>query len=473
MNDTLMKLYDYFPPPMRSLAASLRGLYLRYWRYGPETERLVEEALTRETWSLKQWKGWQEERLAYVLHRAATQVPYYREQWNARRRRGDRASWEYLENWPILEKDSVKENAQAFVADDCNLRRMFHERTSGTTGKPMNLWWSLKTVHEWYALSEARCRYWNDVSRHNRWIMLGGQLVTPVSRNRPPFWVWNHGLNQLYMSSYHLSPSFYRYYVEAIARYGPTHAMGYPSALSTLAQAVLESARQDLKMAVVITNAEPVYDFQRTAIAQAFKCPVRETYGMAEIVVAASECTASRLHLWPEVGRVEVMECDESLPDGACGDLVCTGLLNVDMPLIRYKVGDRGSITAGLESCSCGRTLPEISRIEGRSNDVLLAPDGRRVYWVNPVFYGLPVREAQIIQETVDKLRVRIVPASGFSGQSERSITDRLYARMGKIEIAVERVDAVPRGANGKFRAVISNLSKEERELSKNAHNRI
>ncbi len=64
---------------------------------------------------------------------------------------------------------------------------------------------------------------------------------------------------------------------------------------------------------------------------------------------------------------VEVMESNESLPDGASGDLVCTGLLNVDMPLIRYKVGDRGSITAGLESCSCGRTLPEISRIEGRS----------------------------------------------------------------------------------------------------------
>ena len=51
MNETLVKLYDHLPPPMRSLAASLRGLYLRSWRYGPETERLVEEALGRESWS--------------------------------------------------------------------------------------------------------------------------------------------------------------------------------------------------------------------------------------------------------------------------------------------------------------------------------------------------------------------------------------------------------------------------------------
>jgi phenylacetate-CoA ligase len=240
--------------------------------------------------------------------------------------------------------------------------------------------------------------------------------------------------------------------------------MGYPSSLATLAQAVLESGREDLKMAVVITNAEPVYDFQRTIISEAFKCPVQETYGMAEIVVAGSECSASRLHLWPEVGSVEVINGDESLQEGASGDLVCTGLLNVDMPLIRYKVGDRGSINRGFESCRCDRKLPEISRIEGRANDVLVAPDGRRVFWLNPVFYGLPVREAQIIQETIDKLKVRYVPASGFSSHTELSIIERLYARMGKVEVTMERVDAVPRGANGKFRAVISNLSKKERQ---------
>jgi phenylacetate-CoA ligase len=297
--------------------------------------------------------------------------------------------------------------------------------------------------------------------------MLGGQLVTPVAQRKPPFWVYNKALNQLYMSSFHLSPSFYRYYAEAIAQYGPTHAMGYPSALSTLAQAVLESGRQDLKMNIVITNAEPVYDFQRTIIAQAFKCRVQETYGMAEIVAAGSECTASRLHLWPEVGWVEVMDRNNSLSDGTSGDLVCTGLLNVDMPLIRYQVGDRGSINVGLENCRCGRKLPEISCIEGRTNDVLVAPDGRRVYWVNPVFYGLPIREAQIIQEAYDKLRVRFVPAPGSSIQTERSITDRLHARMGKVDIVLERVSAVPRGPNGKFRAVITNLTKEERERLK------
>jgi len=72
-----VKVYHRLPYPLRVLAASVRGYYLRWWRYGPETERLVEEALERETRSPQQWKVWQEERLAYVLHRARHKVPYY------------------------------------------------------------------------------------------------------------------------------------------------------------------------------------------------------------------------------------------------------------------------------------------------------------------------------------------------------------------------------------------------------------
>ena len=81
MTDTLLKMYHYLPTPFRSVAATLRGLYLSHWRYGAETERLVEEALSRENWSREQWKSWQDDHLVHVLHRAASQIPYYREQW--------------------------------------------------------------------------------------------------------------------------------------------------------------------------------------------------------------------------------------------------------------------------------------------------------------------------------------------------------------------------------------------------------
>lgn len=460
-----LRIYHSLPYPLRVFAASARGFYLHRWRYGQDTERLVEEALERETWSLQQWKTWQEERLAYVLHRAATRVPYYREQWAARRRRGDKASWEYLENWPILEKEPLRQNPMAFIADDCHPRRMYHVHTSGTTGKPISLWFNREVVRKWYALFEARWRRWYGVSRHDRWAILGGQLVTPVSQCRPPFWVWNAGLNQLYMSSYHLSPDFIPHYLDALQKYRVKYLYGYTSSLYALANEALRLGRQDLRMAVAITNAEPLSSVERGRIAHAFQCPVRETYGMAEMVTGASECEEGRLHLWPEAGWVEVLDGDQSAPSGETGDLVCTGLLNADMPLIRYRVGDRGTLAPPDDRCSCGRTLPLLVSIEGRIDEVLYTPDGRRIGRLDPVFKAdLPIREAQIIQETLNRVRVRCVLAPGFSHEAESTIIERVRERMGSIEVIVEPVDKIPRSANGKFRAVICQVSAEERQ---------
>jgi phenylacetate-CoA ligase len=460
-----MRLYHGLPAGVRTIAASAHGYYLRPWRYGRETERLVHEALEREQWSAEQWRAWQDERLAYLLHRAATKVPYYRELWSARRHRGDQASWERLENWPILDKEVLREEPKAFVADDCDTKRMYHDHTSGTTGKSLDLWLNRSTVRSWYALFEARARRWYGVSRHDRWAILGGQLITPARQKRPPFWVWNAALNQLYMSSYHLSSDLIPYYLDALRRYRIKYLLGYTSSLYELAQEVLRRGRNDLQMAVVVTNAEPLFDYQRQAIERAFQCPVRETYGMAEIVAAASECDAGQMHSWPEVGHIEVLEDDQPTSRGTSGDLVCTGLFNADMPLIRYRVGDRGRLPLADKTCPCGRSLPLISAIEGRADDTLYTLDGRRIGRLDPVFKSqLPIREAQVIQEALDRVRVRYVPAPDFTLEAGRSIVERLQERMGNIEVILEETDQVPRTKNGKFRAVICNLSPEQIE---------
>src|SRR5438045_1385471 len=258
MSSRLLKVYHRLPAGARSAVATLRGWYLRRSRYGKSHSALTAEARERDHWTAAQWKTWREERIAYVLHRAATRVPYYRSHWEARRQRGDRAAWDLLENWPLLEKSAVRGDARRFLADDCEPRRMFREHTSGTTGTPVIIWRSRTSLEQLYAIG-------------------------------------------------------------------------------------------DLPMLAVHTNAEPLLTGQREAIAAAFRCPVRETYGMAETVAAASECPNGTLHQWPEFGHVEIM------PDG---ELICTGLLNSDMPLIRYRVGDRGNPPANGGACACGRSLP-------------------------------------------------------------------------------------------------------------------
>lgn len=460
---TLLRLYHSLPPVARSAVATARGAYLRWWRYGSQTERLMEEALERETWSPARWQRWQEERLARVLHRAATQVPYYRELWAARRRRRDRASWEALEHWPILEKETVQQNQRAFLADDVRPWQLLNERTSGTTGTPLDVWKSRRTLQQLYALSAVRMRGWHGVSLRDRWATLGGQLVVPVARRRPPFWVWNASFRQLYMSTYHLAPDLLSYYLDELARRGIVYIAGYASSLYTLAHHALHNGQTELRMKVVTARAEPLLPHQRATIGAAFACSVNATYGMDENVAAASTCTSGCMHLWPEVGLVECVSGERPVPPGAPGELICTGLLNVDMPLIRYRVGDHAVLADSREPCACGRAMPVISEIIGRTNDLLLTRDGRPVFWLNPIFYDLPVREGQIIQETLDRVRIRFAPGHRFGAAHGRELAERLRARMGDVDVVLEQVSHLARQGNGKLRAVICNLTPAER----------
>ncbi len=458
MSSTLLRLYQSLPAPLRSLAASAHGQRLRAWRYGPETESLAAEAIEREQWEPQRWQQWQEERLARILHIAATRVPYYRQAWEARRRKGDRASWEVLENWPILEKEALRANPLAFVADGCDPRRMLHEHTSGTTGKPLDLWSTRDTTRRWYALMEARWRGWYGVSRHDRWAILGGQLVVPVKQRRPPFWVWNRAMNQLYLSTYHLAPELVAHHLEALRRYRVRYLWGYTSALFALAQEALRLEWQAPPLAVVIANAEPVFDYQREAITRAFQCPLQETYGTCEQVVAASECPFGTLHLWPEVGYLEVLDGDRPVADGTPGDLICTSLLNAEMPLIRYRLGDRVVRPAQPAPCACGRRLPELQSVDGRTDDLLYTADGvpMGTALLSVVFQAqLPVREVQLVQEALDQIRVRYVPAPGFDRNTGLALVERLQERLGKMEVILDAVESLPRDANGKFRSVV------------------
>jgi phenylacetate-CoA ligase len=430
-------------------------------RYGSDLKNLMSESTEHETWSLEQWKSWEEGQLARLLHHSAIQVPYYRELWAERRKNGDQASWKELQNWPVLHKEALRAKPYSFLADNYNTHRLWEEHTSGTTGMPLTIRMSKSAVRQWYALCELRWRGWYGLSRHDRWGIFGGQMVTPFTRKKPPFWVWNLGLNQLYLSSYHISPQNAATYIKAFRKHQLTYLLGYASSLFSLAQLSLEQKLDIPVLKAVVSNAEPLYEHQREIISKAFQCPVYDTYGLSENVCAASECLHGNLHLWPEVGVTEILDDDKDIPvsKGETGRLVCTGFLNPAMPLIRYDVGDRGFLLHDVK-CACGRKLPVLGGIEGRADDVIQTSDGRRIGRLDPVFKNdIRIREAQIIQESLNLITVKYVPASGCSNEDLEILADRIRDRLGDIKITFYSHKQIPRSSNGKFKAVVSNLN--------------
>lgn len=458
MNQVLLDAYHWLPPGARSLAASTYGFTLRWRRYGPGFERRVAVLRERERWTREQWHQHQEEQLRAMLAHAMARVPHYRE---LARRSGQSLDPARLESWPVLEKAVVRANPLHLVSDDCRPSSLVRDHTSGTTGTPLLLLRSAGTEQMWYAMFEVRARNAWGVSWRDRWAIFGGRLIVPAAQRTPPFWTVNRGMNQLYLSSYHLSPATAESYLQALADFAPAYLWAYTSALYTVAQFILESGRRDIRPKVLITSAEPLYAHQRETIEQAFQCPLVETYGMSEMVATAIECRHGRLHDWPDLGLMELLDDDDApVPPGQPGQVVCTTLINREQPFIRYRTGDVAVAMPADFACPCGSLMPALERIEGRSDDVIVTRDGRLVGRLDPVFKsGLNIREAQIIQEDWSAFTVRYVADDGCGEEDLRHVSRELTARVGECQIHFERVPHIERTKNGKFRAVISRMN--------------
>lgn len=454
-------LFHALPYPLKTLAAGFYGQRLRRVRYGPETDDLVARANERDFWTKAQFEKWQRLELEALLGKAVEAVPHYRGIAGSSRSACDCLA---LDSWPVLTKETVRIKPDSLLVDGTDFRMCHVVQTSGSTGTPITVRVSTADLRRWYALSEARWLGWHGVARSDRWAILGGRMVAAPRRSRPPYWVWNSPMRQLYLSSYHIAPSTVSDYCEAMRRHEVVYLLGYPSAIAELARCARERGVECPQLKVVVSNAEPLLPGHRTLVSEAFGCSVRDTYGMAEMVAAAGECEYGKMHLWPDAGVVEVLdENDRPVSPGEVGRLVCTGLINTCMPLIRYAVGDRGALAPPGERCECGRTLPILNMLEGRLDDVVVTPDGRRIGRLDTVFKAdLPIRSAQIVQETSAGLLVSVVPTAGYDGGTRGEITNRIRERVGEMDITVVEVSSIPTGAAGKVRGVISKVSSAE-----------
>jgi phenylacetate-CoA ligase len=143
--------------------------------------------------------------------------------------------------------------------------------------------------------------------------------------------------------------------------------------------------------------------------------------------------------------------------------VVGTSLHNFSMPLIRYEVGDLVELQDPDPPCKCGRSLPRILRILGREGDAVVTPEGRLVTALFIVFDEVPgVAQGQVIQEAVDRIRVRVIRESGFSDRSEQDLLRYLRQFVGpamKVKFEYPSHDSFQSEAGpGKLRTVISRL---------------
>jgi phenylacetate-CoA ligase len=210
----------------------------------------------------------------------------------------------------------------------------------------------------------------------------------------------------------------------------------------------------------VVAGADALTPEFEASIRRGFGVPVTEQYGMAEFAGNMSKCEQGRFHLDFECCHLE----QEAIPgaDNQC-KLIFTGWGNPAMPFIRYEVGDIGS--AASDGCACGRSSLGLERIDGRLEDFVVTPDGRRVIGMNQVLeYARNAKTIQVYQCETGAIELRVVPGNGFGDEDKQALVRELRRRVGpEMAIHFRLVDRFVLSPTGKFRAVISEVAREEK----------
>ena len=206
---------------------------------------------------------------------------------------------------------------------------------------------------------------------------------------------------------------------------------------------------------------EMLYPFQRRQIEADLGARVIETYGCNETGTVAYECPEGSLHVFAEQVELEIVRNGEPVPPGEMGDILLTCYGNRAMPLVRYRVEDRGRLLP--EPCACGRPHPVLADIQGRSGDLLLTASGRRVHgtaalgavlkhaavWVPPH----AIARMLFIQQDSRSWRVLVQPGPTFGDDDPARLSECLRDEFGaECHVVVDVVPEIPREPSGKFR---------------------
>lgn len=439
--DAARVAYDLIPPS---------------WRYGKPYQEALAALERGEQWDTDALVAHQEGRLQKLVEHCYRKVPYYRELFkNSGLVPGDIQTTGDLKKLPFLTKEIVRKRKKDLMASDFSFLERDPDSTSGSTGAPLDFYVDRPTRAMERALALRQL------------IWLGYQKGDPIAEIKEdlftdPKRVFRYfpGSRQLRFSFFRADEAKLKAMVSALAEFRPLFIKAFPSSLFVLTRWMERHNVRIPKPRYILTSSENLYPSTRLAAEQVFGCPVIDHYGQNEKVATAFQCQEGRgYHLQMEQAIVELVP-----NHGTKGEIVGTSLYAFGMPFIRYRTGDLAEM--GDEACPCGRKHPTLANIGGRESEIIITPE--RVI-ISPVamdyaFYHLEeIREAQIVQPSIDSLEVNIVAWESVSEQTKESLLFRVksYLNSESMNVTINVVESIHRTKRGKKPFIVSHLDKD------------
>lgn len=429
----------------------------RYLREFEEFQYRDPQAIKESQWS----------KLGRLIGHAYENCPFYRSRFDAAGLKPssiqDPSGFRKI---PLLTKKDIQESLPALVATNYNLSDLVANKTGGSTGSPLRYYHDRERIISMEA----------SAIRHDRWTgyKVGEKMAgiwgsrTDLSGVRG----WKGRIRNLLfrsgavLDSSSITNESLAHFVEVLREFKPKSILAYANSVYVFAQYCREHGVTDIHPALIITSAEVLHDHERVLIEEVFGCKVFNRYGCREVSVIASECSAhTGLHINADTLYVEFVDDDgQAVSPGQQGNIIITDLLNFGMPFLRYKIEDVGSPSDTV--CPCGRTLPLMQMVAGRTTDFIVTPDGRRVSGAALTIYLISnvsgIRQAQIIQDVLDHVTFKIVPGPEFKDSGLAALKQKVPDFFGKdMRFDITYVDSIPKEPSGKYRFTISKVGNQ------------
>lgn len=434
--------------------------YMRL-RQAPALE-ILRHLRASQFWPRERIRQYQLGKLQKLLRHAYTHVPYWRRVFEAcGATPEDMRTFDDFRRLPILTKAIIRENLDEMIARNLPKEDLLPNATGGSTGEPLRFYQD-RQYHCW--ADAARMRGWYEMAGcrpGDRCAVLWGAVRDVSSdfslRERLKEMCLRGTLS---LNSFNLSEQRMRTFLRWCWWFRPKLLRGYFTAIKELAVFLDENNVRFPKLKGVVLCAETVDSDSQATIERVFRTKSHNAYGGREVSLIAMECPAKNgLHEVSENNYVEFEPIDLPGYPGA-GNLLVTNLNNYVMPFIRYRTGDIG-IPSTLESCSCGRRLPLIAKVMGRTTEVFEFYDGTKI--AGEMFIHLmkefPLKQYQFVQVSNRKVILRMTGADARDPALQARIREAYRPYLpAAVAIEFEQVNQIEPTVTGKFRFVFREM---------------
>jgi phenylacetate-CoA ligase len=401
---------------------------------------------------------WQNKRLQELVKHASKNVPYYKGVFEKQNLDPDNFTIADFQKLPFLTKEIIRNKTEELKAENLPKSRFIKNSTSGSTGSNL-VFYSDNGTRIRQAIN-IRCNEWMGKFKDQKEMVIWGAAFD-VKRSRGFMsWIKKKLASLILLSGYRLSDKDIKDYAKTIEDFKPYLLTSYPSILYAFSKWI-EDNNLKWKPTAIKSAGEKLFPFQREAIEKAFGAKIYDFYGARDIPMVAMQCGHdSGLHIMAENVYLEVIDENGNPIDDGEGELVLTDLHNMVFPFIRYKIGDRARISK--RRCSCGRTLPILEEVLGRTFDILEFPNGNRVggsFWTLVSRSVDGIKDFQVIQKSKNTIEFKIILREGTTQIDEIVLISHIKKYSGDdLNIQITYTNEIEPTKGGKHQFVISQI---------------